>query len=92
MPIKESAKKYVRVTQGKTEVNKKIKGVFRSAIKKATEAIAKDDVKTAQEWAKKAFQSLDKATKKNVISKNTAARKKSRLNKKVKTLATTPKK
>jgi small subunit ribosomal protein S20 len=87
MPIKASAKKYMRVTERKTEINKKIKGLFRSAIKKATEAIAKDDVATAQEWSKKAFQALDKAAKKEVISKNTAARKKSRLNKKVKAIA-----
>jgi len=87
MPIKASAKKYMRVTERKTEINKRVKGLFRSAIKKATESIAKDDTKTAQEWAKKAFQALDKAAKKEVISKNTAARKKSRLNKKVKALA-----
>ncbi|MDP1884480.1 MAG: 30S ribosomal protein S20 [Candidatus Moranbacteria bacterium] len=87
MPIKASAKKYMRVTDRKTEINKRIKGLFRSAIKKATEAITKNDVKTAQEWAKKAFQSLDKAAKKAVISKNTAARKKSRLNKKDKAIA-----
>lgn len=86
MPIKKSAKKYMRVTGRKTEVNKKIKGLFKSAIKKATEAIAKNDVKSAQEWAKKAAQALDKAAQKKVISKNTAARKKSRLNKAVKAI------
>ncbi|EKE10821.1 MAG: hypothetical protein ACD_15C00195G0012 [uncultured bacterium] len=88
MPIKKSAKKYMRVTERKTEINKKIKGLFRSAIKKASEAITKNDTQTAQEWAKKAFQALDKAAKKDIISKNTAARKKSRLNKKVKAIAT----
>ena len=74
----------MRVTGRKTEINKKIKGLFRSAVKKASEAVAKNDAKTAQEWAKKAFQALDKAAKNNIISKNTAARKKSRLNKRVK--------
>lgn len=92
MPIKTSAKKYMRVTDRKTEINKKIKGLFRSAIKKATEAVTKNDIATAQEWSKKAFQALDKAAKKEVISKNTAARKKSRLNKKVKAIATATKK
>jgi len=87
MPIKKSAKKYMRVTDSKTEINKKIKGLFRSAIKKATEAIAKNDVAGAQEWSKKAFQALDKAVKKEVIKKNNAANKKSRLNKKVKAIA-----
>ena len=77
----------MRVTERKTEINKKIKGLFRSAIKKANEAITKNDVASAQEWAKKAFQALDKAAQKDVISKNNAANKKSRLNKKVKAIA-----
>ncbi len=86
MPIKKSAKKYMRVTARKTEINKKTKGLFRSAIKKSAEAISKNDAKTAQEWAKKAFKALDKAAQKNVIHKNTAARKKSRLNKAIKAI------
>ena len=34
MPIKESAKKYMRVTDRKTTKNKKVRGTYRSAIKK----------------------------------------------------------
>jgi len=84
MPIKKSAKKYMRVTARKTLKNKKIKGVYRSAIKKTREAIAKKDAKAALEWLKKAIKSLDKAAQKKVLKKNTAARYKSRLNKAVK--------
>ena len=84
MPIKKAAKKYMRVTSRKTEKNNKIKGLFRSAIKKTKEAVAKGDLNAAKEELKKAIQALDKAAQKNVLHKNTAARKKSRLNKIVK--------
>jgi small subunit ribosomal protein S20 len=84
MPIKKSAKKYMRITVSKTAKNSKIKGLFRSAIKKTREASAKGSAEDAKTWLKKSLQALDKAAEKNVISKNTAARKKSRLNRFVK--------
>ena len=87
MPIKKAAKKYMRVTERKTEKNRKIKGNFRSAMKATNESVAKDDIAKAQESLKKAVKALDKAAQKKVISKNTAARRKSRLNKKVKAIA-----
>ena len=87
MPIKKAAKKYMRVTERKTEKNRKIKGAFKSAIKSTKEAIAKVDVAKAQESLKKSIKALDKAGQKNVLHKNTVARRKSRLNKQVKALA-----
>jgi small subunit ribosomal protein S20 len=87
MPIKKSAKKYMRVTKRKTAKNAKIKGLFRSAIKKTREAVVKGSAEDAKAWLKKSVQALDKASQKNIISKNTAARKKSRLNKLVKSIA-----
>lgn len=87
MPIKKSAKKYMRVTARKTEKNRKIKGQFRSSIKSTMEAISKSDVTKAQESLKKSIKDLDKAAQKKVLHKNTVARKKSRLNKMVKDLA-----
>lgn len=87
MPIKKSAKKYMRVTARKTLKNSKIKGAFRSASKKTMEAIAKGDKTLAREWFQKTAKALDKAAQKKVIHENTAARKKSRLNKAVKALA-----
>ena len=80
MPIKNSAKKYMRVTARKTERNKAVKGVVKGAIKKTREAVKASDLKTAQTELKLAIKSLDKAVEKNIIKKNTAARKKSRLN------------
>ncbi|KKQ53297.1 MAG: 30S ribosomal protein S20 [Parcubacteria group bacterium GW2011_GWD2_38_11] len=87
VPIKKSAKKYMRVTDRKTLRNKVVKGVFRNAIKDTKENIAAGKVKEAQELLKAAIKALDKAAQKKVIKKNTAARKKSRLNAAVKKLA-----
>ena len=87
MPIKEAAKKYMRVTERKTQKNQKIKGQFRSAIKLTKEFLAKNDIEKSQEYLKKSIKAIDKATQKKVLHKNTAARMKSRLNKTVKTAA-----
>jgi len=87
MPIKKAAKKYMRVTARKTEKNNKIKGQFRSAVKKTIEAVKSGKTEEAKEWQKKAQKALDKAAQKNVLHKNTVARKKSRLNKMVKNSA-----
>ena len=87
MPIKKAAKKYIRVTGRKTAINNQIKGIFRSAIKKTREAVARGDIKEAQNWLKKSLTALDKAVQKKVLPKNTAARQKSRLNAQVKALA-----
>ncbi len=88
MPIKESARKYMRVTKRKTEKNRKLKGQFRSAIKATKEAIVKNEIDKAQENLKRSIKALDKAAQKKIIHKNTVARMKSRLNKAVKTAAT----
>ena len=74
------------VTARKTLKNKKIKGVYRNAIKKTREAISGKDVKKATEWLKKSIKALDKAAQKRVLKKNTVARYKSRLNKAVKNI------
>ncbi len=76
----------MRVTERKTEKNRKIKGQFRSAVKAVREAVAKNDLNKARECFKKSQVALDKAVQKKVIHKNTAARTKSRLNKAVKAL------
>jgi len=80
MPIKKNAIKYMRVTARKTEKNKIVKGVVKSAIKKTREAVAAGKFDDAQKFYKEAQKALDKAAEKNIIKKNTAANKKSRLN------------
>jgi small subunit ribosomal protein S20 len=86
MPIKKSAKKYMRVTEKKTARNKVVKGIFRNAIKKTREAVSGGNKEEAKKWLDIAIRALDKASQKKIIKKNTAARKKSRLNKLVKSL------
>lgn len=86
MPIKNAAKKYIRVTATKTAQNTVTKGLFRGAIKKTRGAIAEGNLDEAQKWMKASQKSLDKASQKGVIKKNTAARLKSRLNTAVKAL------
>ncbi len=86
MPIKKSAKKYMRVTARKTARNKITEGVFRNAVKKVREAVSAGKIEDAKKWLKIAVKSLDKAAQKGAIKKNAAARKKSRLNKLVKSL------
>ncbi|MFZ2187240.1 MAG: 30S ribosomal protein S20 [Candidatus Moraniibacteriota bacterium] len=88
MPIKKSAKKYMRVTAKNTVRNKIATGVVKSATKKTREAVKSGSIDEAQEWLKKAIKSIDKAAQKKIIKKNTAARKKSRLNAFVKNAAT----
>ncbi|HDZ85572.1 MAG TPA: 30S ribosomal protein S20, partial [Candidatus Moranbacteria bacterium] len=83
MPIKKAAKKYIRVTKRKTLKNKAIRGVFKNAIKKTQEAITAGKTEDAKKWLKVAIKALDKAVQKKVVKKNTAARRKSRLNKMV---------
>lgn len=77
----------MKVTEKKTLHNKEVKGVFRSAIKKTREAVTAGNIEEAQKWLKTASKALDKAAQKDIIKKNTAARKKSRLNKAVKAIA-----
>ena len=83
MPIKDSAKKYMRVTAKNTQRNRIIRGAYRSAIKNLEKAVANGDTKKIEEFLKLSQKMLDKAAQKNVIKKNTASRKKSRLNKMV---------
>lgn len=83
MPIKDSAKKYMKVTAKKTEENRKTRGAYRSAIRNLEKAITSGDKKEMDKFFLLSQKTLDKAVQKNVIKKNTAARKKSRLNKMV---------
>lgn len=83
MPIKDSAKKYMKVTAKKTEENRKTRGAYRSAIKNLEKAVHDGDKKGMEKFLLLSQKTLDKAVQKNVIKKNTAARKKSRLNKMV---------
>lgn len=71
----------MRVTARKTALNKSAKGVLKSTLRKAKEAVNEKSKGTRTELQRAAQAAIDKAAKKGIIKKNTAARKKSRLNK-----------
>ncbi len=80
MPNKPSAKKALRQADKRAALNRMRKNKFRDAIKKTIKAEKQED---AVKMAREAQKALDKASKGGVIKKNTAARKLSRLMKKV---------
>lgn len=89
MPIIQSAKKRARQAKVREARNKVTKKNMRSAIKELM-ADAKNGGKNAAELFKKVQSTIDTAVKKNLIHKNAAARKKSRLNAELKKLKVNP--
>jgi len=82
-----SAKKAVRVIARKTAVNKSRRTMVRSSLRKVEDAITAGDKAQAQEAVKAAEPVMMRAVSKGVYHKNTASRKISRLNKRVKAMS-----
>ena len=76
-----SAKKRISVIQKKTAKNRRIRDHIKSVSKKFEKALAARDMTAAQEKLRLLEKKLDKAAAKNVIHKNKAARKISRMTK-----------
>lgn len=83
MPNIKSAKKRVKVIEKKTLRNNMIKSAYKTAIKKFEEALASGNMEEAKVLFSEATKKIDQACTKGVIVKNTAARKKSSLSKKL---------
>ena len=83
MPITQSAKKAIRNSLRKKGYNDRSRRAMKEVIKKI-QKVAKTDKKEAVKMLSGAFAIIDKAAKSNVIKKNNAARKKSRLSRIVK--------
>ena len=83
MPNIKSAIKRVSVIKNKTARNNMIKSGYRTAVKNFEAAVAEGDVKKAESLFSEATKKIDQACTKGVIVKNTAARKKSNLAKKL---------
>lgn len=81
MPITKSAKKALRQSIKRQKNNLIYKKKFKNLIKEAKILILNKKIEEAKNLLPKIYKSLDKAAKKNVIKKNTAARKKSRITK-----------
>jgi len=84
-----SALKRVRQTETRTEVNRANRSRVRTGLRALREAIAKCDAKAAQEQYRVTISTLDKSVQKGVLHSNTASRYKSRLNARLKAMATT---
>ncbi|MCG0274775.1 MAG: 30S ribosomal protein S20 [Thermosediminibacteraceae bacterium] len=87
LPNTASAKKKMRQAKKRTLRNRLVKAKIKAAIKKFNEALQSKDVENIKSALIGAVKALDKAASKGVIHKNTAARKKSRLYKKLKELS-----
>jgi len=86
MPNIKSAIKRVKTNQANNAQNTAVKSSMRTAVKKAEAAVAVNDAAAAKEVFADAVSKLDKASSKGLIHKNAAARKKSRLAKKINAL------
>jgi small subunit ribosomal protein S20 len=82
-----SAKKRVRQTDRRTEVNKTRRSRIRTFIRKTEEAITSKNPGDAAEALKKAQPEIMRGVTKGVMHKNTASRKISRLSARVKSLS-----
>lgn len=78
-----NAKKKILVDEKKKIVNNDFKASMRTAMKNVEKAVESNDPKKAKTALESAIKRIDKAVAKGVTHKNTAARNKSRLTKKV---------
>ena len=83
MPNIKSAKKRVKIIEKKTLQNSMIKSAYKSAIKKFESSLEAGNIEEAKALFSEATKKIDQACSKGVIVKNTAARKKSNLAKKL---------
>ena len=83
MPNIKSAEKRVKVIEKKTLRNNMIKSGYRTAVKKFEQAVENGNIEEAKVLFVDATKKIDQACTKGVIVKNTAARKKSKLAKKL---------
>jgi len=81
-----SAEKRIRQTERRTAVNRDRRGRIRSFVRKVEEAIASGDKGSAESALKNAMPELHSGVSNGVVHKNTAARKISRLAKRIKAL------
>jgi small subunit ribosomal protein S20 len=82
-----SSLKRARQTEKKTAVNRANRSRVRTSLRGLREAIAKGDLKAAQDQFRLTAAALDKSVQKGILHDNTASRYKSRLNARVRALA-----
>ncbi len=82
-----SALKRARQTETRTEVNRANRSRVRTSLRTLRESLAKGEVKAASEQYRATVSALDKSVQKGVLHANTVSRYKSRLNARLKALA-----
>lgn len=87
MPNIKSAKKRVLITAKNRAINVSRSSALKTSLKKVTNAINANDAGAAQANFQEAIKTLDSFARKGVIHKNQAARRKSRLAKKINAMA-----
>ena len=90
MPNKKNALKALRQTKKHTLERSRVKSQLDTLLKNIRKSLAAQKIENANELLRSLQQSLDKASKKYIISTNRANRLKSRLTKKLKTFRQTP--
>ncbi|MDS1029431.1 30S ribosomal protein S20 [Bacillota bacterium LX-D] len=81
MPNIKSASKRVEIARQRTLRNVALKSNLKTVIKRFVEAVESKDLEKSKTTLLRALRTVDKAASKGLIHKNTAARKKSRLQK-----------
>jgi len=83
LPVTKSAKKQVRVTERRRLRNRSTRSLVKTNITKAERLIFSGELESARAAVVAAISSLDKAAEKGILHPNNAARRKSRLMKKL---------
>ena len=86
MAVSLSAKKRIRQTKRRTEVNIRRLNAFRSSIRKVEAAIAAGNKSAAEAALRVAEPQMMRGAGKGVVNRNTKSRKLSRLSRQIKTL------
>ena len=87
MPNIKSAIKRTKIIEKKTMQNNMIKSAYKTAVKKFESALEAGNIEEATALFSEATKKIDQACTKGVIVKNTAARKKSNMSKKLNAMA-----
>ncbi len=83
MPVTKAAEKALRQNAKRKIGNKKIKREVLESIKSFRKKINSSQVEEARKMLPEIYKKIDKATKKGIVHKNKASRRKSRLSKKL---------
>lgn len=87
MAITKSAKKEIKASAKKRVFNDRRKKAMRGSIKSVLRLVKENKKEEANNKLSEVYKAIDKAAKRGVIKPNTASRKKSRINAKIKKLA-----